>query len=443
MSNVVWSVSTLVNRLKQTIEQNVAFKSFYLKGEISNFTSHSSGHWYFSLKDEGARISCVMFSSYASAVDFKPKNGDKVLIRAALGVYAQQGQVQCSVFSMRNDGLGDLYLQFELLKKKLFEAGLFSDERKRTIPSFPKSIGIITGRETAALQDMLKTMTLRWPIVEVTIYPSLVQGDQAPRNIMAQLRNADRNQHDVLILARGGGSIEDLWAFNNEQLAYAIEALKTPLITGVGHETDTTIADLVADLRAATPTAAVQLAVPDIQEVEQSVRNQLKRLNQIMDSDLKKQRLALRQIQTHPVFTQPQRLMMSHQLQLSNLEQQLSQQTKRVHRLRVGLNAQQSRLSQRILSFTNNQTIRLARTQDLLIKRIEQRTLLSQNAFGQTLKLLNAYSPLNSMARGYSIVSQDEKVIRLINDIDYNKDMKIRLFDGTIRAKAMKEQSDE
>ncbi len=443
MSNVVWTVSTLVNRLKQTIEQNVAFKSFYLKGEISNFTSHSSGHWYFSLKDEGARVSCVMFSSYANAVDFKPKNGDKVLLRAALGVYAMQGQVQCSVFSMRNDGLGDLYLQFELLKKKLFEAGLFSDERKKPIPSYPKSIGIITGRETAALQDMLKTMTLRWPIVEVTIYPSLVQGDQAPRNIIEQLIKADRNQHNVLILARGGGSIEDLWAFNNEQLAYTIEALKTPLITGVGHETDTTIADLVADLRAATPTAAVQLAVPDIQEVEQSVHNQLKRLNQIIDSELNKQRVALRQVQTHPVFTQPHRLMMSHQLQLSNYEQQLSQQTKRAHRLRVGLSTQQSQLSQRILSFTNNQTVRLARSQDLLIKRIEQKTLNSQNAFGQTLKLLNAFSPLNSLARGYSIVSQEDKVIRLINDIDYDREMKIRLFDGTVRAKAIKEQSDE
>ena len=167
MSNVVWTVSTLVNRLKQTIEQNVTFKSFYLKGEISNFTSHSSGHWYFSLKDEGARVSCVMFSSYANTVDFKPKNGDKVLLRAALGVYALQGQVQCSVFSMRNDGLGDLYLQFELLKKKLFEMGLFSDERKKTIPAFPRSIGIITGRETAALQDMLKTMTLRLSLIHI------------------------------------------------------------------------------------------------------------------------------------------------------------------------------------------------------------------------------------------------------------------------------------
>ena len=443
MSNVVWTVSTLVNRLKQTIEQNVTFKSFYLKGEISNFTSHSSGHWYFSLKDEGARVSCVMFSSYANTVDFKPKNGDKVLLRAALGVYALQGQVQCSVFSMRNDGLGDLYLQFELLKKKLYEMGLFNYERKKPIPSYPKSIGIITGRETAALQDMLKTMTLRWPIVEVTIYPSLVQGDQAARNIIAQLRKADRNQHDVLLLARGGGSIEDLWAFNNEQLAYAIDALKTPLITGVGHETDTTIADLVADLRAATPTAAVQLAVPDINEVEQNVRTQLRRLNQIMDTHLNKQRVALHQMQTHPVFTQPQRLMMSHQLQLSNYAQELSQQTKRVHDLRVSLNTKQARLSQRILNFTNNQTIRVARSQDLLIKRIELKTSNTKNAFGQSLKLLNAYSPLNSLARGYSIVSQDEKVIRLINDIDYNKDMRIRLFDGMIRAKAMKEPIDE
>ena len=185
------------------------------------------------------------------------------------------------------------------------------------------------------------------------------------------------------------------------------------------------------------------MAVPDINEVEQSVRIKLKRLNQIMDTHLNKQRVALHQMQTHPVFTQPQRLMMSHQLQLSNYAQELSQQTKRVHDLRVSLNTKQARLSQRILNFTNNQTIRLARSQDLLIKRIELKTSNTKNAFGQSLKLLNAYSPLNSLARGYSIVSQDEKVIRLINDIDYNKDMRIRLFDGMIRAKAMKEPIDE
>lgn len=443
MSNVVWTVSTLVNRLKQTIEQNVAFKSFYLKGEISNFTSHSSGHWYFSLKDEGARISCVMFSTYASAVDFKPKNGDKVLLRAALGVYALQGQVQCSVYSMRNDGLGDLYLQFELLKKKLYEAGLFNEERKKSIPLYPKTIGIITGRETAALQDMLKTLTLRWPIIEVTIYPSLVQGEQAPKHIIMQLTKADNAHHDVLVLARGGGSIEDLWAFNNEQLAYTIESLKTPLITGVGHETDITIADLVADHRAATPTAAIQSAVPDIQEVKQSVHNQLKRIHQWMTSQLNTHRIELRQMQTHPVFTQPQRLMMSHQLQLSNFAQQLSQQTRRAHILRVELNTQQTRLSQRILSFTNNQTVRLSRIHDLLIKRIERKTSFQQSSFGQLVKLLNAYSPLNSLARGYGIVLQEEKVIRLTSDIDFDKNLNIRLFDGTILAKAIKEQSDE
>ena len=440
---MVWTVSTLVNRLKQTIEQNVVFKSFYLKGEISNFTSHSSGHWYFSLKDEGARISCVMFSTYTDTVDFKPKNGDKVLLRAALGVYALQGQVQCSVYSMRNDGLGDLYLQFELLKKKLFEKGMFDESRKKSIPSYPKSIGIITGRETAALQDMLKTLTLRWPIVYVTIYPSLVQGEQAPNNIIAQLTKADRAGHDVLILARGGGSIEDLWAFNHERLADAINALTTPLITGIGHETDTTIADLVADLRAATPTAAIQLAVPDIHEVKLTVQSQLKRLKQFMDYQLNRCRVDLKQVRTHPVFTQPQRLMMSHQLKLTNLAHQLSEQTKRAHGLRIHLNVQKSQLSQRIMSFTNSQTLHLSRAHYLLVKKIDYKTSNQKNDFGQLLKLLNAYSPLNSLARGYGIVSQENKVLRLIHDVDYDKSLKIRLYDGTLLAKAIKEHGDE
>lgn len=443
MSNAVWTVSTLVNRLKQTIEQNVFFKSFYLKGEISNYTSHSSGHWYFSLKDEGARISCVMFSSYANEVNFKPKNGDKVLIRAALGVYALQGQIQCSVFSMRNDGLGDLYLQFELLKKKLFELSLFSEDRKQAIPTYPKSIGIITGRETAALQDMLKTLALRWPIVEVTIYPSLVQGEQAVSNIIKQVTKADVGHHDVLILARGGGSIEDLWAFNSERLAYVIDALKTPIITGIGHETDTTIADLVADLRAATPTAAIQMAVPDIQEIEQLIKSQKRRLEQMIKQKLDRYRTLLDTQKSHPTLTQPERLMMAHQLQLAQFAQILSNQTSNVHRLRLELNDKNIRLSQRILGFTNSQAIQVSRMKDLLIKLIENKTNTEKNAFGQTLKLLNAYSPLNSLARGYSIVSQDTSVIRLLTDIDYDRALHIRLYDGILHAKAIKEPNDE
>lgn len=443
MSNSVWTVSTLVNRLKQTIEQNVFFKSFYLKGEISNYTSHSSGHWYFSLKDEGARISCVMFSSYANEVYFKPKNGDKVLIRAALGVYALQGQIQCSVFSMRNDGLGDLYLQFEQLKKKLFEFGLFDEVRKKPIPSYPKSIGIISGRETAALQDMLKTLSIRWPIVEITIYPSLVQGEQAAPNIIKQIAKADLAHHDVLILARGGGSIEDLWAFNNERLAYALAELKTPIITGIGHETDTTIADLVADLRAATPTAAIQMAVPDIHEIEQIIEAHYKRLKQVTKQKLERQRVLLNMQMSHPTLTQPERLMLSHQLQLSQFAQILSNQVSNVHRLRLELNDRNIRLSQRILSFTNTQAIRVSRSKDLLVKRIENKTVTQSNTFGQTLKLLNAFSPLNSLARGYSIVSQDESVIRLRSDVDYDKALQIRLFDGILHAKAIKEPNDE
>ena len=443
MSNAVWTVSTLVNRLKQTIEQNVFFKSFYLKGEISNYTSHSSGHWYFSLKDEGARISCVMFSSYANEVDFRPKNGDKVLIRAALGVYALQGQIQCSVFSMRNDGLGDLYLQFEQLKKKLFDFGLFDEIRKKPIPSYPKSIGIISGRETAALQDMLKTLSIRWPIVEVTIYPSLVQGEQAAPNIIKQIARADLAHHDVLILARGGGSIEDLWAFNNEHLAFALSELKTPIITGIGHETDTTIADLVADLRAATPTAAIQMAVPDILEIEQVLEVKYKRLRQVIKQKLDQQRVLLNMQKSHPTLTQPARLIMSHQLQLSQFAQVLSNQANNVHHLRLELNDRNIRLSQRILSFTNTQAIRVSRSKDLLIKRIENKTISQSNTFSQTLKLLNAFSPLNSLARGYSIVSQDEGVIRLKTDIDYDKALQIRLFDGILHAKAIKEPNDE
>ena len=219
--------------------------------------------------------------------------------------------------------------------------------------------------------------------------------------------------------------------------------LKTPIITGIGHETDTTIADLVADLRAATPTAAIQMAVPDILEIEQVLEVKYKRLRQVIKQKLDQQRVLLNMQKSHPTLTQPARLIMSHQLQLSQFAQVLSNQANNVHHLRLELNDRNIRLSQRILSFTNTQAIRVSRSKDLLIKRIENKTISQSNTFSQTLKLLNAFSPLNSLARGYSIVSQDEGVIRLKTDIDYDKALQIRLFDGILHAKAIKEPNDE
>jgi len=277
------------------------------------------------LKDEQARISCVMFQGYTKDVLFKPKNGDKVLVRGAITVYNLQGQIQCSVFSMQNDGLGDLFIQYELLKKKLFDEGLFDTNHKKQLPKFPESIGVITGNNTAALQDILKTIQHRWPIIDVTIYPTLVQGDLASNSIIKQLLKAD-NQHDVLILARGGGSIEDLWAFNNEKLARVIYQLNTPIITGVGHETDTTIVDMVSDFRAPTPTAAAQIAVPSLEETKRIIQQHKIDLVNSISRKLVVKKNSFEQIKQNRYFIALQNLWQHHQLELSILSNKLSQQ---------------------------------------------------------------------------------------------------------------------
>lgn len=435
--NNVWTVSYLLNTIKSTLDQNVLLKSFLIKGEISNFTSHSSGHWYFSLKDEQARISCVMFQGYTKDVLFRPKNGDKVLVRGAITVYNLQGQIQCSVFSMQNDGLGDLFIQYELLKKKLFDEGLFDDNHKRILPKFPNKVGIITGNNTAALQDILKTINQRWPISEITVYPSLVQGEQAPKSIIRQLLKADKN-NDVLILARGGGSIEDLWAFNNESLARVIYNLETPIITGIGHETDTTIVDMVSDYRAPTPTGAAQVAVPSIIETKRVISQFKIDLTSNIKNKLIQKNNQLNQYKQSRFIVAPQNIWQYHQLELSRLSQQLSQQNLVVQHHNTRLNQLRSALNQRALMYTKLYEQRLNQLEVKLNNTILKSQEKNQYMFKNSINMLNAYSPLNSLARGYSIVKQENQIIKLIEDVDYSKELEIRLYDGIIHSKPFK-----
>lgn len=436
MSNI-WTVSYLLNTIKSTLDQNVLLKSFWIKGEISNFTAHNSGHWYFSLKDEQARINCVMFQGYTKEVLFKPKNGDKVLVRGSITVYNLQGQIQCSVFSMQNDGLGDLFIQFERLKSKLFEEGLFSDSHKKSIPKYPTSIGIITGNNTAALQDILKTIQHRWPIAQTTIYPSLVQGEQAPNSIIAQLLKAD-NQHDVLILARGGGSIEDLWAFNDEKLARVIYMLNTPIITGVGHETDTTIVDLVSDYRAPTPTGAAQIAVPSYEETIRIFNQYQLNIVNALNNKLKQSNLNLNQFKMNRFFIAPQNLWQHHQLELSQMSYRLAQQNQIVQKHKSHLYQIHATLSQKAVSFTKGFEQKLNQAHLNLNHQVLMLHDRNRYKFNNTINILNAFSPLNSLARGYSISKQDGHIVKLVEDINYDKDIEIRLFNGVVYTKPYK-----
>jgi len=288
ISREILSVGDLNRAIAASLEDR--FDTVWVSGEISNFKAYDSGHWYFSLKDEEGQIRCVMFRGRNSQVGFMPQSGDLVEVSASLGLYVPRGDIQLTIQTLRRAGMGGLYEAFLKLKAKLAKEGLFDEERKREIPSHPRSIGIITSPQAAALKDVLSTLARRAPHIPIVIYPTLVQGPDAPSGIIAALKAAAKeNAVDVILLVRGGGSIEDLWAFNDEQLAYAIAQSPIPVVSGVGHETDFTIADFVADLRAPTPTGAAELAAPRkdqmLQELEAIKQALLQRVIQRVERE--------------------------------------------------------------------------------------------------------------------------------------------------------------
>ncbi|MBU3630016.1 exodeoxyribonuclease VII large subunit [Polynucleobacter sp. AP-Melu-500A-A1] len=288
ISREVLTVGDLNRAIAASLEER--FDTVLVSGEISNFKAYDSGHWYFSLKDEEGQIKCVMFRGRNGQVGFMPQSGDLVEVSANLGMYVPRGDIQLTIQSLRRAGMGGLYEAFLKLKAKLAKEGLFDVERKREIPSHPRSIGIITSPQAAALKDVLTTLARRAPHIPIVIYPTLVQGPDAPAGIISALKAAEKEKAvDVILLVRGGGSIEDLWAFNDEQLAYAIAQSSIPIVSGVGHETDVTIADFVADLRAPTPTGAAELAAPRkdqmLQELEAIKHAMLQRVRQRVERE--------------------------------------------------------------------------------------------------------------------------------------------------------------
>jgi exodeoxyribonuclease VII large subunit len=288
ISKEILSVGDLNRAIAQSLEDR--FDTVWVSGEISNFKAYDSGHWYFSLKDEEGQIRCVMFRGRNGQVGFMPQSGDLVEVSANLGMYVPRGDIQLTIQTLRRAGMGGLYEAFLKLKAKLAKEGLFDEDRKREIPTHPRSIGIVTSPQAAALKDVLSTLGRRAPHIPIVIYPTLVQGPDAPAGIIAALKAAEKeNVVDVILLVRGGGSIEDLWAFNDEQLAYAIASSPMPVVSGVGHETDFTIADFVADLRAPTPTGAAELAAPRkdqlLQELDALKQALVQRINQRVERE--------------------------------------------------------------------------------------------------------------------------------------------------------------
>jgi exodeoxyribonuclease VII large subunit len=366
---------------------NASFDTLWVRGEISNFKSYPSGHWYFKLKDEQSQINGVMFKGRNYSVDFQPKDGDQVEVAAQVGFYAARGDMQLTVQQMRKAGAGALFEAFMKLKAKLEKEGLFDVSQKKDIPIHPKAIGIITSTQAAALKDVLTTLARRASHIPVIIYPSLVQGpDAAPGMIQALAQAQKSNQVDVILLVRGGGSIEDLWAFNDEQLAYAITSATIPIISGVGHETDFTIADFVADLRAPTPTAAAEMATPDRLEL-------------------------LRQIQGYADFMQ--RMM----------KQKLEREAQRIDQLSLRL--------QHAVPNPTQMRQRQNQLQERLMRVWQEKLRYWRQQQEHYLFQIETLSPQRTLERGYSLILDEAVAVRDPKDLQTEKTYTVAMAKGS------------
>jgi len=429
------TVSALNRYLKAKIDSDSQLQRILIKGEVSNFKHHSSGHFYFTLKDEHSRINAVMFSSKASKVPFDLTNGMKVLVQASVSVYDVAGTYQLYVDTIEQDGLGNLFLKYEQLKKQLANEGLFNPENKLVIPKFPSKIAVLSAYPSAALADIIRTIHLRFPVVRVIVFPIPVQGKDAYLEIIRTLRYVDTLGFSEIIIARGGGSLEDLWNFNEEGLARAIYQCKTPIISGVGHEVDFTICDFVADYRAATPTAAAIKATPDLFELQQAVDNIKYTLNNLMKQKIILNKENLNRLKSFYLFKNPQKMFEDKTAKIDYLYDQLN------NVFNHDLIEKQNKASNLIQTFNHqanlfilNQRNRLDtinRTMSLEIKRKLQH---NQEKFYYSLSKLNTLSPLKTLERGYAIVLKEDHVISSVDDLNSGDKIELKLHNGIKKA---------
>lgn len=440
MSQRIVSVSTLVHYLKGKLDNDALIQRIMVQGEISNFINHRSGHWYFTLKDAQSRISCVMFQSYARQCSFLPKDGDQVILTANTSLFESSGQLQLYGVKMQLDGLGEYYLKYEQLKRKLASEGLFDPQLKKQIPAYPKTIGLVTGKNTAAREDVVSTIKRRWPIAKIVEFATLVQGEGAPEEIIQALKEADLCKLDVILLVRGGGSIEDLWAFNNEALAYQIFKMQTPLISGVGHEVDVTIADYVADLRAPTPTGAAEMAVPDMEEVFNYLNKDKQRLYQAMSSKLNETKMSLNALKEKRIFTQPEQLFEKNWMKLNYLEMQLKNTNYRLSEKKQLFKQLKSQFSTGIQKRCHDLNLSLIEKQTTLNKLMNNRLTLSRSQLIEKAALLDAYSPLKSLVRGYSLVYKENQLLTSVSEVEKEDKVKIQVSDGIFYATVLEKE---
>ncbi|GIP15252.1 exodeoxyribonuclease 7 large subunit [Paenibacillus montaniterrae] len=435
----IYTIKDINKYIRMKMDSDAVLSDVWLRGEISNFTHHSSGHMYFTLKDKDSRIKCVMFSSHNARLKFVPREGTKVIARGTVSVFERDGAYQFYANMMQPDGLGSLYLAYEQLKAKLEEEGLFAASRKRTLPLFPVTVGVVTSPTGAAVRDIITTIKRRMPSAHILLAPVQVQGELAAPSIVKAI--TAMNEHcgcDVLIVGRGGGSLEELWAFNEEAVVRAIASSAIPVISAVGHETDFTLSDFAADVRAATPTAAAELAVPHIQELSGIVFRQQEKLTHALRRYIDGRAERLRRVQHNPIFAQPKRYFL--------------QQAERVDYLQLALrNSLQAKLqqNQRKLSQVESKLARLHPEQriKLLDNRLQhlQQKLNEQMLSGlkhkkmQTgalIKQLDALSPLKVMARGYSLTyTGDGQLLKKVDQAEIGDTVEVKVSDGSLVCK--------
>ena len=415
MNDKYLTVSAITRYLKAKFDVDENLQTVFLKGEISNFKAHTTGHFYFSLKDETSKINAIMFRSNASKVLFKPADGMKVLVTGRISVYEAMGSYQIYVDEMIEDGVGNLYVAFEQLKKKLQAEGLFDKEHKRPIPKIPKRVGIVTASTGAAIRDIMTTIKRRFPICETILFPTLVQGENAKDDIARNIERAQDYDLDILIVGRGGGSIEDLWPFNEEIVARAIYNSKVPVISAVGHEVDFTIADFVADLRAPTPTAAAELAVPNMSDLKKHIDQLSIRLNEAIYKKVNYLKLYLDSVKNSFVIKNPM-------VMFENKKQSLDLINDKLNNLMLGkVDKLKNELEKLKNSYVLTNPKLLYKDKVIFIKNI--------------IDKLNLLNPLNILARGYSITYLNDKNLKSVKEVNKEDLLKIKLSDGLVNAR--------
>ncbi len=435
----IYSVKDITRYIKDRIEFDEVLQDVWIRGELSNFTHHTRGHMYFTIKDEESRMRGVMFAGYNRYLKFIPKNGTRVLLRGSISVYERDGQYQLYVKEMQPDGIGNLYLAYEQLKERLEKEGLFAAENKKPIPAYPQAIGVITSSTGAAVRDIIITIRRRYPVCRILLFPVLVQGEHAAGSISRaiDLMN-ERGEVDVLIVGRGGGSIEELWAFNEEVVARSIFRSSIPVISAVGHETDFTIADFVADVRAATPTAAAELAVPHILELKERISMQTGRLRSALNYLVKQQRQRLERLQKSWVLRQPERQFLQCEQQLVRLEERLRKAAVQyVYRKRnEHKDVQQVLLQYNPVRQIERYKERVQQHHHRMKRAITAITRSDTQRLDRLIGKLDALSPLKVMHRGYSLAYKQTKsanrLVKSVKEVDPGDTLKVQLSDGIL-----------